>query len=559
MKKFMLRISESFKQFNATIIAIYLLTLVGTTISTTAIAFLLGASINSMYLIFNFIISGVIIYLVYKNKYDKKTIIKNILFSLVLFFLFVFISLLFYDGTWDGNVYHKQMIGLMKNGMNPLYNVESGDIWAQHYASGCEIFSAVLYSFFNDIESGKAINIILAFVLLVFSYKLVCKKTNKKIISLLFSLAFAFNPITLSQFNTYYIDGVVTSSLFLSIIALLGFINDDFKLSSRTSVLMFIMSSIICINSKFTSLLIWGLFLCLLGGYTIIVNIKRKEYSTVKQCILLGMLTMVFSVAIVGSSSYMKNLVQHKNPFYPLMGEGAVDIKTGNESVGLENYSHTEKWLYTTFSKTYTGYDKKPELKIPFTVSKSEIYAMGIADTRVAGLGAWYSGLLCLSIPVIIIGIIYYLRKKSKWGVVALLLTIGVFAPIPIFPVVWQARYYPSLYLVPFIAIFMLLKSDKKILKVYMWTILMSAVVNSCLAVPMILVKYRDSRNINNQLVRLSEISLTEKVIISQDYYTFYGTYYNYIDKGIKYTYSKEKLEDGTSLYYGSLYKIVEE
>lgn len=556
MKKYLKSFIE---KINIKIIAIYLVVLVATTISTTSVAFILGAHINSMYLVFNILLSFLIIHLIYKKDYSNKTILINVIYALLVFSLLVFISLLFYDGTWDGNVYHKQMIGLMKNGMNPVYNVESGDIWAQHYANGCEIFAAVLYSFFNDIESGKVINLILAFVLSIFSYEFVYKKSNKRVVSLLFSLAIAFNPLILSQFNTYYIDGALANSLFLSIIALINFIDDDFKFKDKTSILLFITSSIICINSKFTALLIWGLFLCLLGSYTLIVNLKRKDYKTFKKFILLGAITMAFSVLIVGSSSYVKNFVQHKNPFYPLMGEGSVDIKTGNESVGLEKYSHTQKWLYTTFSKTYIGYERKPELKIPFSVSKSEIGSLGIADIRVAGLGVWYSGLLCLSVPVILVGIIYFLRKKSKWGVVITLLTIGIFAPIPIFPVVWQARYYPSLYLVPFIAIMILLKTDKKVLKTYTWAILLAAVINSVFYLPSILIKYKEAHYINNQLVRLAEISLTKEVVISQDYYTFYGTYYNYIDKGIKYTYSEEKLEDGTSLYYGSLYKILDE
>ena len=57
------------------------------------------------------------------------------------------------------------MIGLMKNGMNPLYNEVSGDIWSRHYANGSEIWGAVLYAFFDNIEVGKVINLLLAFTL----------------------------------------------------------------------------------------------------------------------------------------------------------------------------------------------------------------------------------------------------------------------------------------------------------------------------------------------------------------------------------------------------------
>ena len=77
--------------------------------------------------------------------------------------------------------------------------------------------------------------------------------------------------------------------------------------------------------------------------------------------------------------------------------------------------------------------------------------------------------------------------------------------------------------------------------------------------VPQAKEKLIDSRTINNQLVELAEKSLTEKVLISQDNYTFYGSYYNYLDKGIRYEYSKERLDDGIPFYYGAMYKIVDE
>ena len=553
------KIKNVFKNLNFNMIATYLLILIATTISTTAIAFIFGASVAALYLPVNIIISCGIFYLVYKKTCDKKKIISNIGFSLIFFLLFIFIAQLFYDTTWDGNVYHKQTIGLIKNGMNPFYNEESGDLWSQHYSNGTEIWSGVLYAFTNNIETGKCINLLLAFILFIFTYKFVYSKSNKKVLSAIFAISISLNPLVLFQFNTYYIDGALANSLFISILALIFFVDNKFKFDNNEYAAMFICSSIICINTKFTALLIWGLFAGLLGGYILIVNLKNKDYVNFKKIMLMGVLTLIFSVLFVGSSTYVKNTVQHHNPFYPLLGNSSVDIKTGNESVGLEKLSHMEKWLYTTFSKTFWSYNEKPELKIPFTIDKSEIDSLGIADIKVAGLGIWYSGILCLSLPVILIGIVYYLKKKSKWGWVYLLLTIGIFAPIPVFPVVWQARYYPSLYLVPFLAIMILLKTDKKILKGYLWILLCTTLMNSIFVIPSIKQKFIDSRRINNQLVRLAEISLTEKVIISQDYYTFYGTYYNYIDKGIKYTYSKEKLENGTSLYYGTLYKIVEE
>ena len=81
-------------------------------------------------------------------------------------------------------------------------------------------------------------------------------------------------------------------------------------------------------------------------------------------------------------------------------------------------------------------------------------------------------------------------------------------------------------------------------------------VVNGLLALPQVFERINESININNQLVYLAEQSQTKKVIISQDNYTFYGAYYNYIDKGIKYEYEDERMEKGIPIYRGALYRF---
>ena len=551
MKKIISKINSEF-------ILVHFLSLIASVISFTSIIFIVGGRINNLLFIFEYFLSCFITYFILKNKMSQKEFVYNFICSTIIFYLLCNFSLLFYDSSWDGNVYHKQMIGLMKNGMNPLFNVNSGDIWSQHYANGSEIWGAVLYSSFNDIEVGKVINLLLSICLCIYSYKTVFKISKSKLFSYLFSISLAFNPIIINQFHSYYIDGIVADSLFIVFFSIINFILNKFSSSDKIDVLVFFMSSIIAINSKFTALLIWGLFLAVLGFYILIVNLKNRNFFEIKKFIIIGLCTGIFSVVIVGSSTYMKNLVKHHNPFYPLMGEGAVDIETGNEPEKFKNYNHVQKWLYATFSETYTWYDIDPKLKIPFTVSSSELYSIEFPDIRIGGLGVWYSGLLCLSLPMILLGVILNIRKNKILNIVSLLLLCAIIIPIPILPIVWQARYYPQLYLIPFIAGIYAVSCDKKFIKFYGYVIVVASLVNSLFMVPQAVDKLSHSRDVNNQLVQLAEKSLTDKVIISQDNYTFYGTYYNYIDKGIKYEYSKERLEDGTPFYYGAMYKIIE-
>lgn len=546
-------------KLNLTFIAVFYLLLIFVVISTSSIVFIIGGHISKYMFIFDYALSIYIMYKFYGKKTETKNFIENIVIASFIFFVLCFIALIYYDCSWDGNIYHKQMIGLMKNGMNPVYNLMSGDLWARHYANGSEIWGAELYAFFNNIEVGKVINLLLSFSLYVVAYNYLYRKTNKKLISNLFAFAITFNPIMLYQFHTYYIDGVVAASLFLTIIGLLNVIDGKQNFDDKENYIMLAASIVICVNSKFTAFLLCMMFAGLLGGFTIIYNFIKKNYKFAwKYLIYLGVV-FSFAVAIVGSSTYVKNTVKFGSPFYPLIGKGAVDISSDNEPESFKNMNHMEKWLYATFSETHTWYDKNPKLKVPFTVSKSEMYSLEFPDIRIGGLGVWYSGMLIISSIVLVVALIILIIKKSKQFWTVSLLLAGIIIPIPILPVVWQARYYPEIYLIPFIAIVVLVASKKKSIKGLSYLLVLLAVGNGLFLFPQAFKKIENSININKDLIYLAEQSQTKKVIMSQDNYTFYGAYYNYIDKGIEYEYEDERMENGIPIYYGSLYRFEED
>ena len=169
MNYIMRRIFEKIKLVDFDIITTFLLTFVFLSISLTSALFLIGVNITNFHFWVFLLFSSFITYIIISNKSDKfqrNKIIINIMLSICILFFTIMIANVFYDNTWDGNTYHKEMIGLMKNGMNPVYNSESGDIWVQHYARAVETFSAVIYSFTGNIESGKALNFI--FILILF-------------------------------------------------------------------------------------------------------------------------------------------------------------------------------------------------------------------------------------------------------------------------------------------------------------------------------------------------------------------------------------------------------
>ena len=454
---------DIFKKLDIKFIVTNIITFVAMVILLSSVGFLIGVTINYLTIPFAALLSGLVTSRIFKENKNK---LLNVFASYIVVGITVIISLMFYDLTWDGNVYHKQLIGLLKNGVNPMYNKLSGDIWAQHYANGTEVFAGGMYAFTNNIEAGKCINLLLALGVMYFAYDLIKDLKFNKVFKVLFSFALAFNPLILNQFCSYYIDGVVANSNFLVIISLLLFIKNDYKFDNKIS-LLFITSSIIAVNAKFTSLLIWGLYFGVLGLFIFINRIKNKEYKDLGKYIIVGFTSVILSVVVCGSSTYIKNFADHGHPFYPLMGEGAVDIESDNEPRSFKNYSHSKKWLYATFSRTYTWYDINPQLKVPFSVHKSEMESIYYPDIRIGGLGIWYSGILCLSLLGLLISMPILFVKNKKYFMIILALIIATFGPIPKLPIVWQARYYPELYLVGFIAVISLVLANKKLCKYF--------------------------------------------------------------------------------------------
>lgn len=556
------KIKSKLKVIDFEIITTFLLSFIFLSIAVTSVLFIVGIGISTIYFPMYLLGSTFITFIFFYKSGDRekiKNIIINIVISIIILFFTILIASAFYDNTWDGNTYHKEMIGLMKKGMNPLYNVSSGDIWSQHYARAVETFASVIYAFTNNIETGKALNFLLIILLFGQLYKYLRKKNVNNILSIIFSFIVAVNPISLIQSTSYYVDGIFANTLFFIILMLLKLTNED--KSNKLYLYWLAILTVVCINIKFTSLLICTMFIGVFVIYWLYIAIKEKNFlATFKKWFIYFVCVYIFAIVFVGASVYVKNFLNYGHPFYPLLGEETdVDIVTDNEPAGLIEYNHVEKFIYTLFSKTYTWYDKKPELKIPFTVYESEFESMQFVDTRVGGFGPLYSGMLILSIPIILFYIIRNIQKKRRMNILLILIILCIILPIPILPVVWQLRYYPQFYLLPIIALYLLLINKKNIFKTTYFIILsLVLVVNISLFVPIMYNKFKESVNINRQLIYLYEQSLNNELVISIEDCPNAGARYNLEDKNIRYKFLLEKMENGEPMYYRFFYRIEE-
>ena len=497
-------------------------------------------------------IISIIIPIVYILNKDKS-------YLLIILFLLITVCLPYLSGktldlTVDGNTYHKTAIGFIKNGWNPYREsmidfqktnnnvVEISedsrvDLWAEHYPKGSWIIAATMYQLTGNIESGKALTIILSIMLLIISYNLLRKILDKKW-SIIITILLSLNPILLSQIFSYYVDGLLGICFIVQLLLL--FMIDPTK--KQNSMIWISLISIISIlsNLKFTGLMVSGIISIIFYIYWLISYHKEKQFkNNFKKITGLCILVYVIALFLIGSNSYIKNLIDHHNPLYPVIGEDKVDIITTMEPKSFNNKTKLEKFAISLFSETknVTYESGDPELKAPIKMSKREIDELGIPDVRIGGFGPMFALGMLLSVFIFIIGFIILLKhdKKSIKYIIITLLS-GVIT-IALVGESWWARYIPWFYYLVIGNIIIGIYSskylkNKKVLPLITLLPILVILFNSSIFVKVV---FDELSIIRSAKTDLNEMKYTNNLKIKLVTPTTYGHLYNLNDKGIKY------------------------
>lgn len=517
--------------------AIFLLFFLCLMVSGTTLLFITKVSITKFHLIGFFVLSSIIYYFISKKSLEKKSYLKMLIISLIIVVFSTVISTFMFDRSSDGNTYHKDAIGVLKEGFNPVYEESSKfiikrdnskqsanyAIWTDHYAKANWIMAANFYSLTGNIESGKAMNIISLYIVFALVFVNLTKILSKKK-SFIISLITIFNPIIASQIFTFYNDQLVCLYLFLSILMLIK-IDLDFK--NKENWFIYIMTFILLSNTKFNGmgyLMVFSfLFVCkyLYNAY------KKKEFlSLLKKLCIIFIPLFIFSFGVVGSHTYLKNTIDHKNPFFPLYDKNGEDIITEQEPKAFLKMNNISKLFYGTFSKANNLRENDDTtLKIPFMVYKSEIKPAMSNDLRISGWGVLFSGLLIISIIVLVAK--YKDYKDEKY----ILYSLGITCLLMVaMSESWWARYNPHFYLfVIFSSYIMLRYNKKKVLNiVYVSLIFINALIpfagNTYYT-------FTNSLKIRKEFKKLEN----KNIVICDKKYN--GIYYNLKDFNIKYTF----------------------
>lgn len=496
-----------------------------------------------------FIVCGLLFFFLKKNeeKYVKKFFLLTGLLFLTIA-ICSFISGKIYDFSWDGQTYHQEAVLQLHSGWNPLYDEDldegptehlhadyRSNFWINHYAKGNWYLAAISYDLFGSIEYGKVFQLLTMLSTFLISFSFVYSLLEKKLMSLIIGVIIVLNPVSWNQIFTFYNDGY----LYLTFVLVIIYSIEWLQKKDILTLLALCLSIILMVNTKFTALgyaiIACGipLFIIMYNNKGNLKNIFSKKYLKLYLSVIAA---FIFAVAITGSASYVKNFIDHKHPFYPLAGEGKVDIMSYNTPEPFKNLSTVEQFYLSLFSKTTNNRKAALENKIPFTVTGDEIKESIKVDTRVAGFGPLFSGVIILVILALAKNThLLFNRKNIYYGIVfGILLLSVVINPEP-----WWARYIPQFWLIPVVILVLLaanyFKQNKWILYVTLTVFLLNGLLISGNSFKNTL---ENQNKIEKQLEILQEYSKNEEIAIYFE--TFLSNRNRLEENGVKF----KKIDD---------------
>jgi len=468
--------------------------------------FFAGINVSQWQFPLSFLLTAAVYFYTGKVYYQTLSIyLQSLLTCILVIVISMIIAVNFYDVSYDGQSYHMEEIYQLKNGWNPTRELLPPSVnmalYINHYSKGVEIPQSALYSLTNRIETGKATNFILlaaAFCLTLSLLLNLGKLSAPK--SVLLSLLAVLNPVAVNQLFSTYVDGQIAILLLCFFVTAIWVIRDAgyFNLIVLASIV------IITANIKFTGLVYIVLFAAAFLAWLLFVNYNKVLFQKAFYTILISGCVAVF---VVGYNPYVKNTISFHHPFYPLMGENKVDIMGHNLPSGFEGRNGVSKFFISLFSHTdnvMVGNKKEIELKIPFTFNKNDIVSSYAIDTRIAGFGALFSGIILLSVLLLVL---LFRKTGSQWktmksGIYALGIII---LSVILLPESWWARYVPQLWYFPLIILLMselYIKEKIKFLRILMYLCLL---VNVSFTLLVFRYNFAMTRLINTQMQKMKE------------------------------------------------------
>jgi len=555
-----------------------LLTFLSITLIVSSVTFLFKGTITSVTAIISILLT-ILTSLALTFKQSKIESVLGVILGVVIFIVGIIISQNILDFAHDSNWYHKAALGSLANGWNPVYddfnefannselkiaNMNYAAIFTQHYCKASWICGANIYCLTGDIETGKAVNLFMCYILFVLTFHYLSMTYLKWWQALIVGGLIVYNPLTVSQVFTLYVDNLLYTCLFSIIVMLFGISDKKYEISEKLKYFMLFGLVVFCVNIKFTGLAYAGVFCLMFYIIWIIHSIVIKDFMRIfiKNTVFY-IITCSIAIFLVGFSTYVTNYIDDGHPLYPLAGENKRDIMTGNQPSAFDRIDGINRLVISIFSKTENIVGNElPSLKFPFVVYEEEkaIGTLG-PDTRIAGFGPLFGGVLCFSAAILTFGIYCIFKLNKYWFSIIISNIIVILALLIGIEESWWARYSPYFYLIPILAlviIFIGINNEKGFFK-----FLITAICGLCI---FLLVKNTnyftayvelcilDSKTTIENFEKAKIASENQPIKISLNSSSHYGIEFNLKDADINYIKIEPYISTPNKLYGSLMY-----
>ena len=426
------------------------------------------------------------------------------------------ISLLIYDNSWDGLAYHQQAIIELKNGWHPIEGSFDKDIdskiWLNHYPKFTWSVGALIYSVTGKIEAAKFYQLVSFAALGTTIYHHFVERYRKDPFWFrLLVITICINPVLTNQLFTNYNDGVLYAFLLIYMIKLKEFL---IAVNFQTFIYA-VICGIILVNIKYTGLVYFCMVSCLF------LVIYHKNFELKKSAVITFIAVASVLILLISFHPYLTNFLINGHIFYPLFGEGSIDILTPITPVELLDKNR----LLSFFQSN---------LEFQSLVGSTSY------DARLGGFGFAFPVTLIMSMLIVALLIINNSEQRRQL-VPFIIFFIGITF---INAAAWHARYVPFIWMCAATISFIALSASnfymQKLAKINMAIQFLSAIIITTMTV------YLDAKGtleINRQLTQIK----SEKKQIEVHFGPFLALDERLNEFGINFSYRNTFVIDDTT------------
>ena len=363
--------------------------------------------------------------------------------------------------AYDAASYHKPGIDWLFSGKNLLTDLVVGKIsyWTIHYPKATWIFSGELCLFLGNFTCFNAYHLIISAALFTYCLSFFDQLNFSKVAAIAFAFFLTFNPVSISQSFSSYLDGTFGA---LSIIVLLSVVLFVYNHQS-VNLWIFLISSSLVINLKFSGFLVVAIAFMYLGLSSFFATNKLQDLI---QTVKFFSFFVVLGILILGFNPYVTHLVKGEHLFHPLFGNDKIDIMTSNTPKYFREKSSLEQFYYSSTAQASNDLQEEYRFKniLDPDIGGVKLLARCV-DTRWNGFGSYFYLTLIIGLGLLISNV----RSFKDVRVHLLILTIFT---VFLNPEAWWARYSVPIFLLPLLYLCQSNENETRFKKVLMFVVL---------------------------------------------------------------------------------------